>query len=109
MGSTTDGEGWSVFGSNYAGCGWVCGDSIASGSDEGTLHTLTGWGDYQFYDFYSTGTNGAAPGNVLLGGLALTPSVPEPGTWAMMILGFGAVGAAVRRRRKNVAFIAQSA
>jgi hypothetical protein len=25
--------------------------------------------------------------------------VPEPGTWAMMILGFGVTGAAVRRRR----------
>jgi hypothetical protein len=29
-------------------------------------------------------------------------AVPEPATWAMMFLGFGAVGAAVRRRRKAV-------
>lgn len=28
-----------------------------------------------------------------------TAPVPEPSTWAMMLLGFGAVGAAVRRRR----------
>jgi hypothetical protein len=27
-------------------------------------------------------------------------SVPEPGTWAMMLLGFGFVGAAVRRQRR---------
>lgn len=27
-------------------------------------------------------------------------AVPEPGTWAMMILGFGAVGYSMRRRRK---------
>ncbi|WP_394648086.1 PEPxxWA-CTERM sorting domain-containing protein [uncultured Sphingomonas sp.] len=27
------------------------------------------------------------------------PAVPEPATWAMMILGFGMVGVAVRRRR----------
>jgi hypothetical protein len=29
----------------------------------------------------------------------LTAAVPEPGTWAMMLLGFGAVGFAMRRRR----------
>ena len=29
----------------------------------------------------------------------LSASVPEPGTWAMMLLGFGAVGFALRRRR----------
>ena len=28
--------------------------------------------------------------------------VPEPGTWAMMLLGFGAVGAGMRRRRRAV-------
>lgn len=27
-----------------------------------------------------------------------TPAVPEPGTWALMILGFGVVGYAMRRR-----------
>jgi hypothetical protein len=26
-------------------------------------------------------------------------AVPEPGTWAMMILGFGIAGASLRRRR----------
>ena len=29
----------------------------------------------------------------------VSPAVPEPGTWAMMLLGFGAVGFAIRRRR----------
>ena len=29
-------------------------------------------------------------------------AVPEPATWAMMILGMGAVGFAMRRRNKNV-------
>ena len=27
-----------------------------------------------------------------------TPAVPEPGTWAMMLIGFGAAGVALRRR-----------
>jgi hypothetical protein len=30
---------------------------------------------------------------------SLTPGIPEPGTWAMLIAGFGLVGAAARRRR----------
>ncbi|WP_205958377.1 PEPxxWA-CTERM sorting domain-containing protein [Qipengyuania sediminis] len=29
------------------------------------------------------------------------PAVPEPGTWAMMILGFGVIGGALRRSRKQ--------
>jgi hypothetical protein len=29
----------------------------------------------------------------------LTASVPEPATWAMMIVGFGMVGGALRRRQ----------
>jgi hypothetical protein len=28
-------------------------------------------------------------------------AVPEPSTWAMMLLGFGAAGVALRRRRKT--------
>lgn len=45
-------------------------------------------------------------GNFAGGGLAVSSTVsalhaavPEPATWAMMILGFGAIGAVVRRRR----------
>jgi hypothetical protein len=31
------------------------------------------------------------------------PVVPEPATWAMLILGFGVVGTAARRRRREIA------
>mgnify|MGYP002779877872 CR=1 FL=1 len=43
-----------------------------------------------------------APSLNIQGGSArgrVTPPVPEPGTWAMMLLGFGAVGFAMRRGR----------
>lgn len=106
MGSTTGGapagEQWIVYGSNDAGCGWFCGGASLSGFDEGP-HDLVNFGTYKYYDFYSLGTSGnGAPGNVLLGGLVLT-SVPEPGTWTMMLLGFGAIGAAMRRNRRKLA------
>ena len=39
-----------------------------------------------------------APQNALL---SITP-VPEPSTWAMMLLGFAGIGAAMRRRRRRV-------
>lgn len=45
---------------------------------------------------------GAAYDNVRLDVSALTPSaVPEPATWAMMIFGFGMVGAVARNRRRT--------
>jgi hypothetical protein len=42
---------------------------------------------------------------VRLGGGAIAPAVPEPSTWAMMILGFAGVGfMAYRRRSQGTAF-----
>ena len=35
---------------------------------------------------------------------ALTPAVPEPATWAMMLIGFGAIGQQMRRKRKAAQF-----
>ena len=37
------------------------------------------------------------------------PGVPEPGTWAMMLLGFGAAGFAVRRSRRRKTLVSQLA
>ena len=62
-----------------------------SGADPGTI-TL----NQPIVRFQSTGTDGR--GSAV--GVPTTPPVPEPATWAMMILGFGAAGYAVRRRRK---------
>jgi hypothetical protein len=40
-------------------------------------------------------------GTAFDGGLNIT-SVPEPATWAMMLIGFGFAGSAMRRRRHNI-------
>lgn len=38
-------------------------------------------------------------GQIIRGAFELPAHVPEPETWAMMVLGFGAIGAILRRRR----------
>lgn len=53
--------------------------------------------------------SGAAAGNTSIDNLeAIAGPVPEPSTWAMMLIGFGGIGYSMRRRRKSVA-IAQHA
>ena len=53
------------------------------------------------YDIHSGGfTNDLA--NIYLGD-APPPGVPEPAAWALMLIGFGSVGAALRRRRTAAA------
>jgi PEP-CTERM motif len=43
--------------------------------------------------------NGCAIGEVAFRRAAVHGAVPEPATWAMMLLGFGAIGVAARRRK----------
>jgi hypothetical protein len=72
-------------------------DSIARPATQiGTFSFTVNAGDS--YGFYVSTTDGA------LGRGALTVgAVPEPASWAMLIAGFGLVGAAARRRRRAVA------
>lgn len=51
---------------------------------------IPGWSHISFYN-----TGGGGGGNV--------PPVPEPATWAMMILGMAAIGASMRRRKQQQA------
>jgi hypothetical protein len=53
---------------------------------------------------YRVSFGGAAPANGAVASGNLTfqvQGVPEPGTWAMMLLGFGGIGMMIRRRRKE--------
>ena len=51
---------------------------------------------------YTLTINGNNDSTGSLGGTVTINAVPEPGTWAMMLLGFGAAGFAMRRRRAPV-------
>lgn len=53
-------------------------------------------------------TQGKAFSDAVLYQTGAPPAVPEPATWAMLILGFGAVGGAMRaarKRRTTLAFV----
>lgn len=90
-------------------------DIVLNGYDQfGNVFTES-FGDItnnQFFNWVASGgqritsidfrTDGdVAMGQLRLGGIAAV--VPEPATWAMMIVGFGGVGAIMRRRRGQLA------
>ena len=54
-------------------------------------------GDYRLTINGTSPNSGSFTGNVRIS----TAAVPEPGTWALMLLGFGAAGIAMRRQRKH--------
>jgi len=56
--------------------------------------------------FYVTTFSGGGPGS---GQVLKISAVPEPGTWALMILGFAAIGLAVRRTNRTRRFVPQEA
>ena len=59
---------------------------------------FTGTGNPMTLSF--TNTAGNQNGGLFLDGVSIS-AVPEPGTWAMMIGGFGLAGIALRRRRRR--------
>ena len=54
---------------------------------------------------FTSGTYGIIDGSTL-SGIAFAPynAVPEPATWGLMLVGFGVVGSALRRRKVSVAY-----
>jgi hypothetical protein len=104
MGSTTGSEEWAVWGSDSAtasGTGSNSLNFIEHGKNE-TLNNLTG--NYQYYFFGLDPSDTARNDNVLLATLQgsptnLTAAVPEPSTWAMLILGFFGMGFVAYRQK----------
>lgn len=54
---------------------------------------------------FSTTNGGFADFKQLRLVLATPNAVPEPATWAMMLLGFGGIGVTMRRRRRNASLM----
>jgi hypothetical protein len=101
-GNTT--EGWNAT---------LGGVTQTTGAIANVSHGFTGWQTSTFYfkannatevlSFLSIGGPRASlPPFALLDGVSLT-AVPEPATWAVMLVGFGGIGASIRARRKQVA------
>lgn len=79
-----------------AGCGytgWIRADYvIPKAGDYQLVFGVTNWGD-TIYD------TGLAYSGIQIGEHEIGEGVPEPGLWAMMLLGFAAVGSSIRSRR----------
>jgi hypothetical protein len=97
--STTSGEEWGIYGSNIAGS--FSGSPLIIGTIE-TTHLLPDFGLYKYYDFKEM-TNPSGQGDNFLIHDLTTARVPEPATWAMLLVGFAALGAALRARRAAAA------
>jgi hypothetical protein len=104
MNSSTGTEHWEVWGSNNAtasGTGTSGFNIITDGINQSS-HSLAG--GYEFY-FFGLATSDTHWGdNVLLASLTgnptnLTNGVPEPSTWAMLILGFFGIGFVAYRQK----------
>ena len=68
------------------------------GGQEVNIYYDAGLGSYTLY-----GQNGlSASGAFALTQVPDAPAVPEPATWAMMLMGFGMIGFAARNRRTKV-------
>jgi len=70
-----------------------------SGTDRLCLHTIAGSGGWRVGNV--TNLNDSRDYEKLI--FVFSGSVPEPSTWAMMLLGFGGIGLAMRRERKVAA------
>jgi len=81
-------------------------DGLLVGTDGGDLGAINQWSTFSLSGLFDqitiTGTgSGFHPFGIDNINFASDGAVPEPATWAMMLLGFGAVGFAMRRERNS--------
>ena len=101
-----DNGGQSVDFCAYSGANCTAGSGHAdSFSGTFTLNYAAGAGDVALTDFVTRYT-GITAANGVSGIGHVTGAVPEPATWAMMLLGFGAIGVSMRRRKPVLAQVA---
>lgn len=73
--------------------------TVQSAAIESVLLSTAG-----FYYLALTGTTAApAPGVTYAGTISVASAVPEPATWAMMLVGFAGLGFAARRKSATIA------
>ena len=69
----------------------------------GTAGTVNfGSGFSGITSFVLSSANGGTDRNFVIDNVKLAGAVPEPATWVMMLLGFGAMGVSMRRHRKPI-------
>ena len=82
-----------AFGNTYSANAFVSAFGVGNGGGAGTSFSA-------FADNLALTTT-AGTNSVNFAAASIAGAVPEPGTWAMMLIGFGAMGVSLRRRRRT--------
>lgn len=100
LGTGPDGfSGW-CWGPGCGLSGWIQTDyTVSTDGNYKLVFGVSNWGD-TVYD------TGLAFSGIKIGDIEIEDSVPEPATWAMMLVGMFGLGAALRRRQRRAALAA---